>query len=169
MTVNIKEITAQLKELSSVLNSFKSEAVQLRLVELIFGGAAGKTIGKEDHSDAPDTSDAGASNSRGVKKRKRRASAATRTSASGSDQDAAAPVKSRRAGRPGGVGLLTDLIGKGFFKKPKTISDIVAHCARDLATKYKPNELSGPLGRLVRTQALSRQKNSDKLYEYVSR
>lgn len=169
MIGNIKEITAQLKELSTVLNSFKSEAVQLRLVELIFGGAAVQPKDEEDRTDAAGASNRGTPDSRGAKKRKRRVSASARTPASVSGKDAAAPAKSRRAGRPGGVGLLSDLIAKGFFKSAKTIADIVAHCDRDLATKYKPNELSGPLGRLVRSQTLSRQKNGDNLYEYVAR
>lgn len=169
MIENIREITAQLKELSTVLNSFKSEAVQLRLVELIFGDAAVPPKDEEDRSDAGGASNRGASNPRGAKKRKRRVSASAHSPSSGSGKSAAAPAKNRRAGRPGGMGLLTDLVAKGFFKSAKTLADIVAHCERNLATKYKPNELSGPLGRLVRSQTLSRQKNGDKLYEYIAR
>ena len=37
MIKNFDEIKEQLKELSGVINSFKSEAVQLRIVELVFG------------------------------------------------------------------------------------------------------------------------------------
>ena len=37
MIKNFEEVKKQLKELSQIINSFQSEAVQLRLIHLIFG------------------------------------------------------------------------------------------------------------------------------------
>ena len=37
MIKNFEEIKTQLKDLSEIVNSFKSEAVQLKIVELVFG------------------------------------------------------------------------------------------------------------------------------------
>lgn len=36
---NFEEVKKQLAELSEVVNKFKSEAVQLRIVDLVFAGA----------------------------------------------------------------------------------------------------------------------------------
>jgi hypothetical protein len=76
-------------------------------------------------------------------------------------------AKGRGSGRPGGKVMLDRLVGENFFKKPKTIKQIVEHCEHNLAFKYKQSDFSGPLGRLTRDGALTRKKNADKQYEYA--
>ena len=64
---------------------------------------------------------------------------------------------------------LTDLFSLKIFiwvSKPKTIGDIVKHCEHNMARKFKQNEFSGKLARLVRDGVLKRGKNADGQYEY---
>jgi hypothetical protein len=62
--------------------------------------------------------------------------------------------------------MLDRLVSEGFFKKPRTIKELVEHCSHNLALKYKQSDFSGPLGRLTRDVKLKRTKNADKQYEY---
>jgi len=150
MIKNFDVVKEQLKELSGVINTFKSEAVQLRLVDLIFQAADATGAGPE-----PPGSDAAGS---GVRKKRQPRGRGTRQPKDGQ-------VKAR-AGRPGGKAMLDQLSNDGFFKKPKTIKQIVEHCEHNLALKYKQSDFSGPLGRLTREGTLKRTKNADKQYEY---
>ncbi|MES1172570.1 MAG: hypothetical protein ABUL77_04985, partial [Bacteroidota bacterium] len=54
MIKNFEETKLQLAELATVLNSFKSEAVQLRIIELVFQGGAerGAAPADEDSREA---------------------------------------------------------------------------------------------------------------------
>lgn len=149
MIKNFDVIKEQLKELAGVINSFKSEAVQLRLIELVFESAEGS--GGESGGGAP-----------ADKERPRRK--AQKVTAPATQKEGASRPKG--LGRPGGKAMLDRLHGEGFFKKPKTIKQLVEHCEHNLAFKYKQSDLSGPLGRLTRDGKLKRTKNADKQYEY---
>jgi hypothetical protein len=150
MIKNFDVIKEQLKELAGVINSFKSEAVQLRLIELVFEAAE---AGPEEEVSGGAPADAGHP---GRKARKRAA------------RDPAAPAapKSKGSGRLGGKAMLERLHGDGFFETPKTIKQLVEHCDHNLAFKYKQSDFSGPLGRFTRDGKLKRTKNADKQYEY---
>lgn len=150
MIKNFDAIKEQLKELAGVINSFKSEAVQLRLIELVFEAAE---VGSGSESGGGATADKDRPQRRS---RKVKAPATKRDGAS----------RPKGSGRPGGKAMLDRLHGEGFFKKPKTIRQLVEHCEHNLAFKYKQNEFSGPLGRLTRDGKLKRTKNADKQYEY---
>lgn len=150
MIKNFDVIKEQLKELAGVINSFKSEAVQLRLIELVFE-AAERDPDSESSGDAP--------GNEGGQRRKARKQAAKSPAA-------AANPKGKGSGRPGGKAMLDRLHGEGFFKRPKTIKQLVEHCEHNLAFKYKQSDFSGPLGRLTRDGKLKRTKNADKQYEY---
>jgi len=63
--------------------------------------------------------------------------------------------------------MITELLGSGFFKQPKTISDIVDHCAANRGHHYKANECSPALLRQLRDKKLKRQKNENGQYEYT--
>jgi len=154
MIKNFDVIKEQLRELAGVINTFKSEAVQLRLIELVF--AAAEAGSGEAASGGEDGT---ADRERPSRRRARRRATPTR-------QKEEAPSKSRGAGRPGGKAMLDRLHGEGFFKKPKTIKQLVEHCEGNLAFKYKQSDFSGPLGRLTRDSKLRRTKNDDKQYEY---
>ncbi len=151
MIKNFEEIKDQLKDLSEVVNSFKSEAVQLRIVELVFGFEPDV---EESDDDLP------APKKRKVKKKK-----------AVKKKDGSKPAK-KSANKPSGQGAvatLIKLVEEDFFKKPKSIGDIVEHCDHNLARKFKANEFSGKLGRLVREGDLTRTKNAENQYEYQSK
>lgn len=150
MIKNFDLIKEQLKELAIVINSFKSEAVQLRLLELVF----------EAVERAP-AEQAGAGAPAGELRPHRPA----RRKAAGSSKIAASP-KVKGSGRPGGKAMLDRLLEEGLFKNPKTIKQLVDHCEHNLAFKYKQSDFSGSLARLTRDGKLKRTKNADKQYEY---
>jgi hypothetical protein len=150
MIKNFNETTKQLGELATVINAFKSEAVQLRIVELIFGSVAEVDTGRDEV----------------VITRPRRSK--TNKKDPGVKSASASEGKGRRRGSPnlGGAGALNLLTTEGFFKKRQTIGQIIEHCGASKARTFKPNEISGPLARFVRDGKLKRQKNAEGQYEY---
>ena len=149
MIDNFDAVKKQLSELATVINSFKSEAVQLRIIELIFGEQP------ESESEIAESAASG------------RKSRPTKQSRGKSRQTSDSAKKSRTSGgSTGAVATLTQLGAGNFFDKPRTINDIIEHCKHNLARTFKANEFSGKLGRMVRTGELTRTKNADKKYEY---
>ncbi len=69
-------------------------------------------------------------------------------------------------GRPGPKAVIENLIQAGFFKDPKTISDIQDHLQMKLGHSYKPTDLSPALTRLLRDSQLDRNRNENGKYEY---
>ncbi|WP_156966354.1 hypothetical protein [Algiphilus aromaticivorans] len=146
---NFETTKQQLSELAEVVNKFKSEAVQLKLLELLF-----------DASPNNDDDQGAAQSAPKPKKRARKKPASTKS--------AAKPDKgAKRSSSYGPATILTKLYNEGFFSKPKTITEICEHSGTKLARNIKPNEISGKLGRMVRSGELSREKNSDNQYEYT--
>src|ERR1700733_6272011 len=146
----------QLTELATVLNSFKSEAVQLRLLEYI--------LGENASADQRKPSDENKARSGGKQRKQRKQRGAVPEAVTGGGR--AAPPKKRAA--PGGNGptaTVTQLLEGDFFKKPQTIGAIVEHSKHNLARSFKANDISGKLGQLVRAGQLTRAKNADKQYE----
>ena len=141
----------QLAELASVLNSFKSEAVQLRLLDHLLG-----EVQVEEHQQSQGTKHKPTS-------RHRRKEPKT---PAGNGQSGPAAKKKPMTSGTGPVATVAQLAEGDFFKKPRTIGDIVGHCKHNLARSFKANEISGKLGQLVRGGQLTRAKNADKQYEY---
>lgn len=145
----------QLAELSEIVNKFKSEAVQLRLLELLFNASPPEI-------DPPAAA---------TEKPKRKTRAKRRASAGASAKGPSAPTGESKATKktatfgPGTV--LNKLYDDGFFSSAKTISDICQHADANLARKIKPNEISGKLARMVRNGELAREKNSENQYAYT--
>lgn len=155
MIKDFDTVREQLKELSGIINSYKSEAVQLRLVELIFGSSVTLPTTNTD-LDTPEAVILPSPKKRGRKK-------ATRSTQGTTD----APVRPIRASsRPGARSTLAALVTEGFFKQPRTIGSIVAHSDTHLASKFKQSEFSGTLARYVREKKLTRAKNADGQFEY---
>lgn len=153
MIKNFDVIKVQLRELAGVINTFKSEAVQLRLIELVF-----ETVGA-----FPDNNFDSANDTPSPRKRRKKKSGLPNETPTLKKNSS---VGKARAGRLGGKAMLDRLLGEGFFKKPKTINQLVEHCDHNLALKYKQSDFSGALGRLTRNSKLHRTKNADKQYEY---
>ena len=147
-------IKRQLTELAPAINAFKSEAVQLRIVELIF------SVRVSDDAEQPDQN---------IKTRRprraNRAHKAGAAEAAGAARGSKKPRQKKGSGS-GPIPTLNQLIEGGFFAKHRTLNDIIEHCRNDKARNFKPNQLSGPLGRLIHDERLKRQKNADAQYEY---
>ena len=152
MIKNFDAVKKELAELSEVVNKFKSEAVQLRIVELVFAGQS-----------VPDEEKLAEENGPRLKKRKSKQRNAT-TSLSSAKTESKKP----RAAGKGPKGALKEFIADGFFNQKRTIGAVVEHC-NTKAHNYKNNELSGPLARLVRQNKLSRSKKAESLFEYVKK
>lgn len=150
MIKNFEEVKTQLKELSEVINSFKSESVQLRIIDLIFG-LKEPELEEEEEEDTPTTK-------RKAKKKTKKAKTKKTV------------AKKKRGSKSqsgqGAVATITALSEGSFFDKPRTINDIIDHCSTNMAKKIKPNDISGKLARLIRDGVLTRNKNSDNQYEY---
>ena len=151
MIKNFDEVKRQLKDLSEIVNAFKSEAVQLRVVELVFRLEQPEQDVAEDVAEDSDSL---------KKKRKKKTSKKKTITNEGGKKT------TKRASGSGAPATLTKLVEDGFFSKPKTIGDIVKHCEHNMARKFKQNEFSGKLARLVRDGVLKRGKNADGQYEY---
>lgn len=150
MIKNFETVKSQLSELADIINSFKSEAVQLRIIELVLGAAKADTSG-----DIVDKESGG-------RKRSRRRQ---RVNTSKSDESGEPKTRKSSPGT-GAAATLTRLAESSFFDKPRTINDIVEHSKHKLARTFKPNEFSGTLARMTRLGTLARQKNADNQYEY---
>src|SRR5262245_37125764 len=159
MIKNFDETKKQLNELAPIINAFKSEAVQLRIVELVLQGKARATDSGESADDFEEETSAEHRGRRSSvpKKRKVKASRGEDTVSS-----------KRRSPGSGPVSMLEGLIQDGFFKKRQTIGQIVEHCSSQKARKLKPNDISGTLARSVRNGKLKRQKNADGQFEYYT-
>lgn len=151
MIKEFDKLKQQLAELSEAVNKFESEAVQLRIVELVLDRNHGKQsfaeYGLENYVSGPDAGQAFGDEALQFHTR---------------------PGRKKRSvdSARGAVAALNDLIAGDFFEEKRTISDIVAHCESAFGTRYKSNAFSGPLSRHARTGALEREKNEDGKFVY---
>lgn len=146
----LEGLKKQLSELAVLLNAFKSEAVQLRILDFVLGEDA--TEASDDKVDKP----------RHVRKRRPQRTKTPKKVSSG-----AVTAKKKVASGTGAKATLTQLLAGAFFDKPRTINDIIEHCKHNLALSFRANEFSTKLGRLVRNGDLTRKKNADNQYEYT--
>jgi hypothetical protein len=151
MIENFETVKKELRELAGVINAFKSESVQLRIVELILGASAIQ----EDQIPAKETVS--------QKPTRKKQQAATKSA----DVAGKKGKKKATAAGTGAVATLSQLAEGDFFSKPRTINDIIQHCSTSFARKFKASEFSGKLGRMVRNGELTRKKNADNQYEYT--
>lgn len=138
----------QLTELSQALNGFKSEAVQLRIVELLF-----KSRGLDDIEVEEPSNDSSSKLTGG--RRRRIVASKTR------DGSASQKKVSKPKGSGGATDVLRELVADGYFNSPKQIGEIGDHCRVKLAKVFKANELSPGLLKLVRDKVLDRDKDKE--------
>lgn len=151
MIENFDKIKKQISEFAGVINLFKSEAVQLKIVELILGDI---------------TEEASEEEIKGGEKPKRKKVGLYQKSTQKKPDSSQSSHKKKVSGGAGSFATLTQLLEGDFFKQPRTINDIIEHCKHNLAKTFKANEFSGKLARMVRDEELTRKKNKDKQYEY---
>ena len=145
MIENLKNTKKQLSELATVLNAFKSEAVQLRLLEFLLG------------EKSADKSNEMPGRTRTSKKSRTSVTTGIKTSAK---------KKGKSPGHMGGHATVTHLLSTSFFDKPRTISDITKYCKQKFASNLKPSDFSGRLGQLAANGVLERKKNAKNKYAY---
>ncbi|MGA7905795.1 MAG: hypothetical protein WCA16_00210, partial [Candidatus Sulfotelmatobacter sp.] len=143
MMDKLEGMKKQLSELATVLNQFKSEAVQLRILDLLI--EEGST---DDPVDRPEGGETGP--------RRRRV---PKTNAKAVGNRTLGKRKRASAGT-GAPATLTQLLSGNFFDKARTINDVIEHCKHNLARTFRANEFSGKLGRMVRNGELARKKNA---------
>lgn len=158
MIQNFDLLKQQLSDLSPIVNSFTSETVQLRVIELVFAQAKGSVSAAQiaDSASPPPA----------LTKPKRRKSA---TSKSGiTEKNDAKPSRSK-SGRPGPGAIVNRLVSEGFFDKGKSPNDVVVHCKVDKVLTYSSTEISVSLSRAVKNQKLKREKDDNGQFLYIKR
>lgn len=147
----IADLIANLKEITAVVNAFKSEAVQLRVVDALL---AKIDVTREPPADAPATDT-------GAPKKKKNQSRVPSKPVEKSQSD------KNRSGGHGAHSIILKFLDEGFFNAPKTIGDITKDASERLGHHIKANECSPSLLRLLRLGRLKRNKNGDSQYQYV--
>ncbi|MGY3213176.1 hypothetical protein [Mucilaginibacter sp. HD30] len=140
MSKPIEKLKKQLIEISEVVNAFKSEAVQVKVVDKLLDamiefekneGENGEIFHKKKTDAAPQNN-----------------------------------VASRK--KPGATKVLNQLLGTDFFKTPHSISSIAEYCKNKFNSDFKTSELSGILLKLSNENKLIRQRNDENnRFEYV--
>jgi len=149
---DLDDLQKKLKAIADTVNSFKSESVQLRVVDVLLG-----QLGATDYSTA------GTFETTRTRRKRR---PPKKVESSGDNIDKAKRKTARPPGSPGAFATISQLLTDGFFKSPKTIGSIVEHCKTSRGHHYKASECSPALLRLLRDGKLKRQKNKEGQYEY---
>jgi hypothetical protein len=158
MIQNFDLLKQQLSELSPIVNSFKSETVQLKVIELIFGQAA-------ETKRTSTTPEIVVANPPTVKPKKRKA---TKVNLGSPEKTDAKPARSK-AGRPGPGAMVERLTSEGFFDKGKSPNDVVVHCRDNKVLTYNGTEISVALSRAVKSEKLRREKDENGQFLYIKR
>ena len=140
MSKPIEKLKKQLIEISEVVNAFRSEAVQVKVVDKLLDaliefekneGENGEIFHKKKIDTAPLNSTA-----------------------------------SRK--KPGATKVLNQLLNTDFFKTPHSLSAIAEYCKKKFNSDFKTSELSGILLKLSNENKLIRQRNDENnRFEYV--
>jgi len=143
MSKHIEKLKKQLLEISEVVNSFKSEAVQVRIIDRLLDAIA-ETEKTESESAEP------------FIKKSRRA----RTG------DADDHNQGRK--KPGATKILNQLLATEYFNSRHSISAIADYCKENYDSEFKTSELSGILLKLAKENKLKRERSNDSnRFEYV--
>lgn len=147
MSKHIDKLKKQLLEISEIVNSFKSEAVQVKIIDKIFEALSESDKG-EIEGNGPDLF---------TKKGRKRAD---------SDDDNNALSSSRK--KPGATKVLNQLLTTNFFDVPQSIAAIAGICKDNFNSDFKTSELSGILLKLAKENKLRRERNdTNNRFEYV--
>ena len=145
MSKHIEKLKKQLMEISEVVNSFRSEAVQVRVVDRLLEAMM--------ESEKAESDGAELFNKRGNKLR--------------SDNEGS--YTSPRTGKkPGATKVLNQLLSTDFFDIARSISSIANYCKENFDSEFKTSELSGILLKLANEGKLRRERsNENNRFEYV--
>jgi len=145
MSKHIEKLKKQLLEISEVVNAFKSEAVQVKIVDRLLDAMieSEKTDGESPELFVR----------KGYKPR------------NGEENGQA---YGRGAKKPGATKILNQLLSSDFFDEPRSISSIANYCKDNFDSDFKTSELSGILLKLANEHKLRRERsNENNRFEYV--
>ncbi|RYY37772.1 MAG: hypothetical protein EOP46_01500 [Sphingobacteriaceae bacterium] len=141
MNKQMERLKKQLAEISEVVNTFKSEAVQVKIAEKLFDVLI--EIERPESENDP-------------YKRARKLRP--------EDNYNANPVRKK----PGATRVLNQLLNTDFFNVPRSISAIASFCKEHYDSDFKTSELSGILLKLANENKLKREKSKDNnRFDYV--
>jgi hypothetical protein len=145
-----------LSQLAGLLNQFKSESVQVKLLDRFLSG-----VGSVVHPVV-----AAVSAPFAAPKRRGRPPGSGKKKAAKTPAPTAGRPGRRKRSKMGATGALHKLIESGFFKAHRSIADVTNACKNKLGLEIAVTNLSGPLMRFVSEKKLVRAKNKDDKYEY---
>ena len=144
MSKHIEKLKKQLVEIAEVVNSFSSEAVQLRVVE--------RLLDTMMESEKPENDGIDLSHK---KIEKQHASEHTEPEVKG-------------AKKPGATKVLSQLLTTSYFDNAHSISAISDYCKENYDSEFKTSELSGILLKLANEHKLKRQRSEENnRFEYI--
>ena len=145
MSKHIEKLKKQLLEISEVVNSFRSEAVQVKIIDRLLDAMLESEKGEIDGADA-------------FSRRGRRARQ--------SDDDENPSSAGRK--KPGATKILNQLLLTDFFNSRHSISEIADYCKEHYDSDFKTSELSGILLKLAKENKLKRERSNDNnRFEYI--
>jgi hypothetical protein len=145
MSKHIEKLKKQLIEISEVVNSFRSEAVQVRVVDRLLDAMLELEKG-ESESIEP-------FNKRNYKQR---------------PDNEGGYTASRGGKKPGATKVLNQLLSTDFFDTARSISSIASYCKDNFDSDFKTSELSGILLKLANENKLRRERsNENNRFEYI--
>ena len=146
MNKQIEKLKKQLTEIAEVVNSFQSEAVQVRVVD--------RLLDEMIEVERADAEGSEIFNKRGRKPREENEGEHSQT------------VERRK--KPGATKVLNQLLSSDFFSTPHSISSIADYCKDNFDSEFKTSELSGILLKLAKENKLKRERsNENNRFEYV--
>ena len=145
MSKHIEKLKKQLTEISEVVNAFKSEAVQLKIIDRLLDVLVDFDKSDPDHLELVHKKD---------------------YKRPGTNGDGY-PEEARK--KPGATKILNQLLNSDFFSTPRSISSIATYCKDNFDSDFKTSELSGILLKLANEHKLRRERSQDNnRFEYVS-
>jgi cysteinyl-tRNA synthetase len=139
MSKPIEKLKKQLIEISEVVNAFRSEAVQVKVVDKLLEAMIAFEKSDMDNGE--------------IFHKK-------------ADTVTINNTVSRK--KPGATRVLNQLLNTDFFKTPHSISAIAEYCRKKFNSDFKTSELSGILLKLANENKLRRQRNDENnRFEYV--
>jgi len=143
MSKHIEKLKKQLVEVAEVVNSFQSEAVQVRIIDRLL-----------DVMIESEKADADGSEIFSKKGRKTRSD----------DENPTMPGRKK----PGATKILNQLLSTDFFDTQRSISSIANYCKDQFDSDFKTSELSGILLKLANENKLRRERsNENNRFEYI--
>ena len=143
MSKHIEKLKKQLVEVAEVVNSFQSEAVQVRIIDRLL------EVMIESEKTDPESAELFSKKGRKIRVE---------------DEDG---VMSGRK-KPGATKILNQLLSTDFFDTQRSISSIANYCKDQYDSDFKTSELSGILLKLANENKLRRERSHENnRFEYV--